>query len=352
MLMLTPLEAGDWPDIAQQLDDSNINQAQAFAETAASRNGSRCEYRALLDDGELVAAAITRVKTVPLLRGGIAYIAAGPLTRRGQDVDGSVFASALSALADEYVTRRGLVLRILAPIASARNKEVMANAFVHAGFRETARTRTYTTMLVDLQRPLEEIRMSLRATWRNQLCHAERSGLTIDEAKGSHALEDLVGMYAEFAARKGFQVNYDASFYSSVQFTACEQERFVVRKMKHEGALVAASVHSSLGDTLLNVLSISTAESTRQRAAHLLYWIALKSAHEQGLKWYDLGGVDADANPGGYKFKAAMRGVELRAAGPYELVPPGWGGRLALAGEQAHHSLMQLKRRFRKPASI
>ena len=45
--------------------------------------------------------------------------------------------------------------------------------------------------------------------------------------------------------------------------------------------------------------------------------------HERHLRYYDLGGIDAEGNAGVYNFKKGMRGEELCAPGPFESTPRG-----------------------------
>ena len=62
------------------------------------------------------------------------------------------------------------------------------------------------------------------------------------------------------------------------------------------------------------------------RPGYFLQWAALGLARARGCLWYDLGGVDADANPDVTRFKTRMNGVPLLAeiwqAGRPGLVTP------------------------------
>lgn len=335
----------EWFPLASRFADFNMNQSRWFVEAAARRGGFSCEYRALHDGKEVLAAAAVRIKWLPLGMGGIAYISAGPLTRRGAQVDAPAFAGALSGLAEEYVFQRGLVLRILAPIAAGADVAVLEDVFQHAGFRATKRTRSYTTMLLDVQRPLPEIRKALQQKWRNCLNRGERIAPEPGEDCGSDAMAGLGDCFQEFKERKGFEPDLDVEFFASIQESAADAERFMVRKLRFEGRTVAATVHSVCGDTSLYVLGMSTPEGLQLKASHVLQWAAIRDAQERGSRWYDLGGIDAAANPGVYDFKAGMNGVEVRAAGPFELVPRGLKAQAVLAAEGTRAFLRSLRSR-------
>ena len=73
---------------------------------------------------------------------------------------------------------------------------------------------------------------------------------------------------------------------------------------------------------------------------------AIVVAKSHGMRWYDLGGIDPEANPGVYHFKKGLSGTEVRAAGPYEVRPGGLTGRITLAGETVYRAYRQLGARF------
>ena len=58
------------------------------------------------------------------------------------------------------------------------------------------------------------------------------------------------------------------------------------------------------------------------------------------MRWYDLGGIDPEENPGVYKFKRGLNGKEVRAAGPHELRPGGLDGFLTDKAEALYRRLV------------
>jgi hypothetical protein len=52
------------------------------------------------------------------------------------------------------------------------------------------------------------------------------------------------------------------------------------------------------------------------KGAYLLQWTALQGLKENGIRWYDLGGIDPEGNPGVYAFKKGMSGSDMLQMNP------------------------------------
>ncbi len=91
-----------------------------------------------------------------------------------------------------------------------------------------------------------------------------------------------------------------------------------------DGQDLAAHVQSHLGDTAVTLFSATNKLGRTMKAGYQVFWSGMILAQEGGFRWYDLGGIDAIANPGVYSFKAKIRGQKLAAIGPYETRPGGY----------------------------
>jgi hypothetical protein len=93
-----------------------------------------------------------------------------------------------------------------------------------------------------------------------------------------------------------------------------------------------------LGDTCVYLLGATSEAGLETRAAYLLQWNTILLAKERGIRWYDLGGVDPEGNPGVYHFKRGVGGDEVIPPGPYERSPGGWR-QAAVRGAEALYRL-------------
>jgi len=99
-----------WYDRIAEFKDANLYQV--WHDSASGGRFGSADRVALTRGGDVVGAAEVRLMRFPLIRGGIAYVLWGPLSRRGEDSNPVAFRQAVRALREEYVVRRGMVLRI------------------------------------------------------------------------------------------------------------------------------------------------------------------------------------------------------------------------------------------------
>lgn len=332
--------------------DYSYRQSWAFGVACAERVGAISEHVAIEAEGDLVGLADVRIKRMPVLGVGVAYVNGGPLIRRREGDHADRLAVCLGALRYEYVEGRGLVLRVMPPVRSAEENARTEQVFRAAGFRPGSRPPAYRTRLVDISPSLEVLRKNLAQKWRNCLNRAEKNDLATQQGTDPATFGEFCELYEELIGRKGFEVDLDAAFYAGVQQDADEADRFVVMLAKAEGAYVSGVVASILGDTCVYVLGATNSMGMQTKASYLLQWNTIVTARERGCLWYDLGGVDPEGNPGVYHFKKGVGGDELTAPGPFEAVP-GTVRRIAtLSGEKAYLSVTKGIRRIRRRLSI
>lgn len=341
---IQPIDLPAWRRLAPGFADYNYRQLWSFGERCAARVGAHVERLALRDGGDVLGLAEVRVRRLPFVGGGVAYLSGGPLVRRGDQPGADDYARCLSLLRDRYVRDRGLVLRVAPPPASPDVLASWPSMFVSLGFVPSPRARTYRTLLLDLAPPAEVLRSRFHKKWRNCLSQAERSGLSVSRAAGAADFADFVQLHDRLLHRKGFAVELEAAFYASVQDSLDESERFQVFLAFAEGRPAAGAVVSFLGDTAVYLLGATAELGLQTKASYLLQWAILNEARSRGCRWYDLGGIDPDANPGVYHFKQGLGGLDVTVPGPYELAPPGLRSAVTSACERLYRALRRRPR--------
>jgi CelD/BcsL family acetyltransferase involved in cellulose biosynthesis len=335
---VVPLDRAGWESAARQFGDHSYRQSWAYGVKLAARRGATSEHVAIRSGDDTVALADVRIKRLPLIGGGLAYISGGPLVRR---LDGSgdpldCLDRALEALVREYVRGRGLTLRIVAPIGVAEENEAVAERFRSAGFHPTERGEPYRTVLLNVDRPLEEIRSSFHRHWRRHLSGSERNELEVTFGTEPDRFEQVASMSEAMRARKGFEVDLDAGFYADVQRDCDEQDQLVVGLVLKDGTPVAGNITAVHGDTAVYLVGASSEAGLECKAGYAMHWRTIELLRERGLLWYDLGGIDPVANPGVTSFKLRTNGFDVTAAGPFEMSPAGLRGRVAGWAERAY----------------
>jgi CelD/BcsL family acetyltransferase involved in cellulose biosynthesis len=341
------LDRTAWRRVASTFDDYSYRQLWDFGAACADRLGACSEHVAIGQAGDVIGLADVRIKRLPLLGYGVAYVNGGPLVRRGASTVRPLRAC-LEALRREYVQRRGLLLRIQPALGAPDWNAAQQEAFSDLGFAASQRP-AYRTLLVSLEQPLEQIRKAFDQKWRNGLNRAERNSLLVRSSSQAAIFEEFCTLYRQLLQRKGFDVDLSADFYAAVQSRLDGTERFLVGLVDLEGTPVAGHVASILGDTCVYLLGASNEHGMQSKASYLLQWHTIQAAKMQGCRWYDLGGIDPRGNPGVCHFKQGLGGIDVTAPGPFELPPAGLGRHIARGCERLYRSIRTRRLAHQQP---
>jgi hypothetical protein len=336
--MLCRLDTSCWSTVAGAYPAFNFQQSLAYCEALAALRRATNEFVEIKEKGASLGVACVRVRSSRIPIAGLAFVSAGPLLKGDSDEGVALrnLTVCAGALAAEYVGRRGLTLR-LAPSVSLVERHSQINAALESlGFQVSAVAPRYRTILVDLTRQPEVIRSSLAQKWRNQLNGAMRQAITVDISRTSDAFERFRPLFDEMQARKRFDTELGPDFYDRVQRTAGESERLVVATAQTDGEAVAGAVLDVGNEVATYILGATTGAGMKCKAAYALHWRLMMHAREAGCRWYDLGGIDPEGNPGVHHFKSGFGGVEVTAPGPYDLRPAGLHGWISVAFERLY----------------
>jgi lipid II:glycine glycyltransferase (peptidoglycan interpeptide bridge formation enzyme) len=324
----------EWSNYLTLFRDANLYQTWPYA--AAARGGARLSSLLVNDDDGPVAMALVRIVSLPLVRCGVAYVASGPLWRReDRHDDVSILARVANALREEYASRRGLLLRI-APCICSNGESTSARALTDMACRRNDRVRPYRTILVEVNAGEEIIRRNLHKSWRKHLKHAEAESIALRQGDDEVLLSDLCRLYEDLRRDKGFR-GIDATGLVRAQRGLTQRERLVTIMAYQDGRPVAGHASCFLGEVGLSVLAATSPVAHMSGAAYLVWWRTLLAARERGCRAYDTGGVDPDANPGVYQFKAGLGGQECRHIGTFEAGRCWW---LGAAVVEAHEVIV------------
>ena len=328
-----------WRTLSQRFLDHNYQHTLAYADALARRRHATSEHVEIVSEGETLGLASVRIRTLAMLGGGVAYISCGPLTRMGRDDDIDRLTRCLAILQQEYVERRGLILRILAPLGSPQWNQQATEAFRRPGWRPAKESRSYRTFLLDISGPPEQVRAGCSKYWRRNLRRAESKPFTITVGTNTERFEPVRALYDRLLDRKQFRGSLGADFYAGLQQHLADDEQFVITTVLMDGEPVAAIVVSMLGDTCMPLILASNEVGLRSYAVYRLQWHSIVAASEQGANYYDLGGIDPVGNAGVYNFKKGLRGLDLCAPGPFECAPAGMKGAILRGAEGMYRRL-------------
>lgn len=342
-LSFQKVTAEEWPRISASFHDLTYEQTLTYAQAAAQRIGATTDFITLSDQaGHLTAAACLRVKRVPGLGRGIAWIAAGPMMhhREQPEIDQDRLDATFAALR-AYARKTGHILRLRLPALPFHDVPVIDRSAASAGFHPTDRSRPYRTVIIDCDQDEEILLKAQHGKWRNHLRKALKSDLSLESAPISEASGRFHELYQQVQAAKGFeQPDIPPEFYYPLQGADFSHEVLFAQK---DGVDIAGMTIGRTGNFAVYLFGATTDVGRRCNAGHYLMWESILRHRTQGIKWYDLDGIDPDINPTVTEFKQRTGGTDLLAAGPYEYRPAGLGSALIGTAETLHSRLKKAR---------
>ena len=318
------LTSAAWNAILTQFADATVYQTWEYG---ALRWGiGQLRHFTLTQNDTIIAACQLRVIRLSIFGGGIAYVTWGPLWQRRETaphIDN--FQAAVVALTDEFVTRRGMQLRLLPSTRAAAAARQQQAILAAAGLSPTPDVRQYTTYVSDLRQTDEQLRAAMNGNWRRSLKQAEQNAAVSYHAGTALALYDeFLKVYWQMRDFKSF-----VDFASVDEFRAIHEKlppalqlRIAVCRVGGEPA--AAAVWSELGERGILIFLATNERGREANASYLLVWKMMLSLRAAGCLYYDAGGVDEAANRGVADFKRRLGGTLLEHAGQYDLCRSSW----------------------------
>jgi lipid II:glycine glycyltransferase (peptidoglycan interpeptide bridge formation enzyme) len=300
----------EWSELMASFDDANIYQTWSYG--AVRWQEKNLSHLILKRSGKTVAMAQLRILRPGSLRFGIAYLRWGPMCQqREREIDPEIVQGMAEALRKEYVEKRGLHLEILPNAFSGSERaQTFQSAFRRFDAKPGIGTEKYRTLVIDLSPSLADLRKALDKKWRNQLNVAERAPLTISKA-GSEDYGRFRALYDEMWQRKKFDTSVSVEEFGHIEERLPSAQKMYVWICEHAGKPVAGIVVSALGESAIYLLGATNDEGMKVKASYRLQWAMIEWLKERGTRFYDLGGIDPESNPGVYHFKSGFSGVDV-----------------------------------------
>lgn len=330
------MSEAEWMQTGLVFSDFGFEQSLAYAKPAAERIGGQLQLVAVESAGRVPGAAAIRLRLIPGLGRGIAWIPSGPLVvARGEALpDAAALQAVLTALRQDLCDRQGHVLRFRLSGVALLDHAVVQVAAAAAGFSPYAGRPPYRSFALDLSQDSDTLMRRLNGKWRTDLRFALKSDLGLDRGFDAALQARFLALYAEVQAAKGFQPEITPEFHFGLCSTGSAHPDYALEILiaTKDGKDVAGIVVGTAGPTATYLFGATGDAGRPLRAGYFLTWQAILLAQGRGQRWYDLGGVDFDANPDVARFKERMGGEKIEAD-VYEARPKDLGGKLIIGLE-------------------
>jgi len=335
----------DWSAHLGLFDDATIIQSWNFAEVVCREQHGQVSRMVLYRDGIPVALAQVRIVVLPWVSRGIAHVAWGPLWQRvGESADLEIFKTILMALHEEYALRRRLLLRIKPYITTNEGNEAIA-ALMGSGFISARRFPEERTIMLNILRPLPEIRKGLRKRWRQTLNKAEQKPLEIKSGWANEYYDEFLQIYTDMIEWKDFAPDIDTKRWRKLLENLPDAEKPRIFLVCYEGEPVAGLIISDLGGTGFPILAATNRTARKLNCAYSMFWQAIVWLKESGCSRFDLGGIDPENTPGTYIFKKGFRGEEVSFIGVFESCCSSVSSLIVRMGELIQSIVMSFRNR-------
>lgn len=328
----------DWDDRAVRTAHGHVLQSTAWARIRESQ-GWTAEFVAI---GDPLPVALVLWRTLPLGR-RFAYVPRGPVAGPGE------LGEALTVLDARARAGGALFLKVDPEVAGA----VAMAALAAAGYRRAPDVQPIlATLEIDLEPGPDALFAGLEKDTRWSVRQADKRGVAIRPAATDADLRAFYDLYRATGERAGF-ITRTWEYYRLVWRTLIDAGHATLRLADHGGQPVAGSMTWHCGERELYMYGATNEAGRRCFAAYGLLWTAIREAHQQGFRRFDLGGIPndpadkADSMQGPYRFKRGFGGRLVRYVGAHDVVPSALPYRLYRAAEPVYTRALQLARRVR-----
>ena len=295
-----------WNDIIQKFDDANIYQTCSYDEIRCGRRN--ISHLILKKNDTVLAAAQARIVRVPIINAGIAYVRWGPLWKlRGIEADTKLFCQAIRALRNEYVCKRGLVLRFY-PVIFKDEYEKFFPLLQQEGFSWLEKGKHERTLIINLTPSLDDLRKGLHQKWRYNLKRAENNNLEIIEGHDDELFKKFMDIYKVLLERKKFIEPNDINEFRLIQKDLPEIYKMKIMLCYFEGKVCAGAIFSAIGNKGIYLFGATNNTGMKTNGAYLIHWKFIEWLKENHFTYYDLHGINPETNPGTYRFKEQLSG--------------------------------------------
>jgi len=177
-------------------------------------------------------------------------------------------------------------------------------------------SRSWESIWFDLTEDRGELRNRLNGKWRNMLSFAERQNLRLEIHSDVQNFEWLIDRCYKMMKDRGESIPAKLFHQLLLEFQS-EQPMQIFKAFSEEEPLAGICIVSH-GSAATYLLGWNGDHGRSLKANQFLLWNAMMLLKEQGIRWFDLGGIDEESTSGISQFKLGVNGIR------YALVGEGW----------------------------
>lgn len=299
---------GQWQAWLVQVGCSNLLQSWSYGETKGIEGWhvTRAVFYANNEPMALVQVLQKRVAmgiTVSRINRGPVFLR--PLTLKEQC---AVWAN-LAPLGNMW---RGRLLTVAPELKLSGASLIM---MADLGFRQFS-PRAWESVWLDIGLDLDMLRKRMDGKWRNMLTFSEKKGLQLEIGCDDQLFDWMMSRYEELMQEKDFS-GPPISFLRAMRSHLGDEAQLLVLRAMYEGDAVAGICLARHGVAATYLIGWNGHQGRNLKANQYLLWQAIVHLKQSGFRWFDLGGISEENNPGITAFKLGLNGERYGLAGEY-----------------------------------
>lgn len=183
------------------------------------------------------------------------------------------------------------------------------------GFKKSLKEiQSSKTIILDIDKSKEELLEQMHHKTRYNIRLAEKKGVTVQEIdlKDKESINIFINLLEQTAQRDKFYIHSKEHYQKMLEVLGKDG---IVKLFlaKYQDKIIAGTLNSFFNQTAIYLHGASDYSHRNLMASYLLQWQAIIQAKEQGLKYYDFGGINQEKWPGVTRFKKGF--LPCRQAG-------------------------------------
>lgn len=292
--LLADNEWSEWDRFVENHEQGSIHQTVGWGRFQASKgDGWKFWVIVARDQGKIVAGSLILRRVLPFGKCWL-YAPQGPLVNYFGEAGENQMKAILKFLKDFARKEKAVYLRVEPCLTVGWKWKKLGFRGAHAHYQPE------NTLMVDLDKPVEDILAQMKPKGRYNIKLAEKKGVTVRsvDAEGDFQLlgkeiRTFSRLLAETTTRDGF-AGHDERYYMNMLLILKNTCRLYLADFG--GDSIAAIIVTFFKDRAIYYFGASGSQHRNLMAPYLLQWEAMMEARNRKIKWYDLLGVAPEGN--------------------------------------------------------
>ncbi len=306
-----------WDSFVSQARTGHLMQSYHWGELM-KRDGHAIVRVGVLEEGQLIAAALAVIFSFPYVGAPWLYVLRGPVVDDPQSPALPVLINELHRIARK---QHAVLLKIEPHVEEGAPG--WQEALRQLGFKPNPiPTHVRRSWLLDIHPPEQKLLAGMKRSWRYNIKVAERGGIQIKQASTSEEIEAFYRIYQQTSQRDDFTILPLKHYTDILELFGTDAALFLA---EHEGEALVGHLLIRYGAWCWDMFGATSDAYRNLKPGYLLHWKTFLWAKEQGCEVYDFRGIPETLEPGEemwnvYEYKRGFGGFSRLSLATHDYV--------------------------------